>query len=90
MPGFKSRDPIPGTPGYVGESSQRHSEQTDYERGEIRANQRTPEPLMEGGGGGEYEDRGNGEDLAGDVGVSAGDGGGLEQKMQDETRHDAK
>ena len=51
MPGFKSRDPIPGTPGYVGESSQRHHEHPAAEQAEIRPNQRTPEPLQGGGGG---------------------------------------
>ena len=52
MPRFNSRDPLPGTPGYVGESSQRHAEQSDYETPEVRPNQRTPEPLQEEGGGG--------------------------------------
>lgn len=57
MPGFKKRDRIPGTPSYVGESSQRHQEQPSAEEAEIRPNQRTPEPLMEGGGGGGVEEQ---------------------------------
>lgn len=58
MPGFqKHRDAIPGTPGYVGESSQRHRERPSAEEAEVRPNQRTPEPLMEGGGGGAIEEQ---------------------------------
>ena len=75
MPGFqRNRDAIPGTPGYVGESSQRHREQPFAEEAEVRPNQRTPEPLMEGGGGGGADDF-----------VEQ-----IDQKQQDETRHDAK